>query len=248
MTQQLVLDIIHNRLGAGYTDVEARIDAGGKQFLVVGVAPNAENTNLTQLELYIAAAGQPFPQAPDYVFTTPGGQADKIDAVGIERSGRDLLVYAATHAPGAGNRALHICAKELTGVFDTNPQFEAESNGAGADVIPGEPGGGDTEVDYTRVEAIVEFQVNRMEADLISKFGGNPNSVRQGIEDKAKDAGVELLTGTDDKATQYKDALFQFVKNANAGVQANILGGQDTWGVARRDELKAIIREVLDEE
>jgi hypothetical protein len=241
VTTNLVFDVIHDRLGAGYTDVEARIDAGGKQFLAVSVAPDATNTNITRVELYVAPAGQPYPQAPDYILTTQGGPSDKIDAVGLERSGSDLIVYAATHAPGAGNRALHIVAKKLVGVFNTNPQFEAESNGAGAEVIPMGQGGGGGDVDYTRVENIVSFVVQRELTGLIQQFGGQ--GIRQGIEDKVKDGSIELLTGTDARSEAYKAALYDFLKNAAAGPLANVLGGGDAWGQARQEELRQIIRE-----
>jgi hypothetical protein len=243
MTTNLVFEVIHDRLGAGYTDVEARIDAGGKQFLAVSVAPDATNTNITRVELYVAPAGQPFPQAPDYILTTSAGPADKIDAVGLERSGSDLIVYAATHAPGAGNRALHIVAKKLVGVFNTNPQFEAESNGAGAEVIPAGQGGGGEPVDYDRIRAITRDELGLTEGQdsLIQLYGGQ--GIRQGLEDKAKDAAIELLTGTDARSEAYKAALYDFLKNAAAGPLANVLGGQDAWGQARQEELRQIIRE-----
>lgn len=244
MTQNMTFDIVHTESGAGYNDISAKIDAAGKQFLAIAATPDAANTNITEVDLYMAPAGQPYPQAPDYHFVTPAGVADKIDCVTLERSGSDLLVYAGTHAPGAGNRALHVVGKRLPGVFSTTPQFEQESNGPGADVIPS-GGGGTSEVDYARVEAIVNFVVQRELAGLVSLFGGQ--GIRQGLEDKAKDALVETLTGDDARAQAYKAALYDFVKNANAGVQANILGGQDQWGQARREELKAALREVLEE-
>lgn len=266
MAEQHVFDIIHNRTGAGYTDVEARIDASGKQFLAVSVAPNAENTNITQIELYIAAAGAPFPQAPDHVFTTPAGQGDKIDAVALERSGRDLIVYGATHAPGAGNRALHVVAKKLLNVFDTNPQFEAESNGRGAEVIPaGSGGGGGGDVDYDLIRAIVRDELGLREGEdsLISQYAGaapaGSSTVRKGLQEKGINAVerrmAELLDvtrhDTDQYAGQYQDRLFDFTKNAAANPLANVLGGKDPWGRLRQEELRTIIkecvREVLDE-
>ena len=82
-----------------------------------------------------------------------------------------------------------------------------------------------------------------------TQFYGSHRDIRRGMEEKAKDAAIELLDTEhpDDNARLYQDRFFPFLKNAAANPLANVLGGQDAWGRARRDELKAIIREVLHE-
>ena len=102
-------------------------------------------------------------------------------------------------------------------------------------------------MDYDRIRAITRDELGLTEGQdsLIQLYGGQ--GIRQGLEDKAKDAAIELLIGTDARAEAYKAALYDFLKNAAAGPLANVLGAHDAWGQARRDELKDVIREVLEE-
>lgn len=234
----------------GFIDSDFIIDAAGNLFLAIGVAEYPP-TNSTWVEVFKVPPSGPVPAQPQWKvlptnFGTPNPQ--KIDQVAVYYSGTDLLVEIVTHEPGAAPRDTTVEQAVIPGVFVYEAGMQLHSGGPGAFAGGGqpnpEPGGAD--VDYPRVEAIVAFVVQRELTGLIQQFGGQ--GIRQGLEDKGKDALVETLTGTDERATQYKNALFDFVKNANAGVQANILGGGDPWGKLRRDELKAIIREVLDEQ
>lgn len=238
------------RVEAGqFIDSDLVVDAGGNTFIVIG-AQNYPPTNDTWAEVYRVAPGAPMPAQPQWRvlpagFGNPNPQ--KIDAVQVYYSGGDLLVTMVTHEPGPGPRDINVEVGIIPSVFVYEEGMIQRSGGPDAlsGVTEPAPDPGGTEVDYPRVEAIVAFVVQRELTGLIQQFGGQ--GVRQGLEDKAKDAAVELLTGNDQRAEAYKAALYSFVKNANAGVQANILGGGDAWGTARRDELKAIVREVLRE-
>lgn len=136
-------------------------------------------------------------------------------------TGRDLILLLGTHrAVSDPNRDNDVQIAEIPGVvlapgvpegpgegliFDSRALGEAEP--------PPEPG---TEVDYARIQAgavaAAAGEVNR----LIGLFGSG--SIRQALEDKAKDALVELLTAVDDPRGQaYREALSTFLHD-NAGL------------------------------
>lgn len=77
--------------------------------------------------------------------------------------------------------------------------------------------------------------------------GSQGGQIRQGLEDKTKDALSELFNDPprSDVERVFQERFFQYVKNANAGVQANILNGQDEWGARQRTAFIALIREAL---
>jgi hypothetical protein len=240
---------VFEMLGGALYSADADIDAAGQTHDVFATGL-VENSNITYADYRIVPRHPgPYPAEP-YARIEP---TQKIDTVTLTHTGDMVLVYLTTHAPGPGPRKLRRELAVIPGVWRTTPQHEAEEGGAGAyrggDMLPTpevEP------VDYEEIERRVNFVVERIvgaaQSDsLVNKITAGQGSMRQQLRALGKQATRELLTGTDQDAQQYKDALYQFVKNANAGVQANILGGQDPWGVARRDEMKAIIREVLQE-
>lgn len=249
MPTELVMDVLHSQQAAGYTDISGKVNQQGHGWIAIVVAPDSTNTNITAIDVFRIVAGQPISQTADYRLLPNQGQADKFDVVEMLRSGDDLFVIGGTHTPGAGARTLRLEGKRIPGAFVGIPEA-IDEDGAGLSLTPVSEGG--TDVDYARVEAIVNFVVERIVGaaqndSLVNKITTGNQSMRQAIRGLDKDAAIQLLTGTDPQAEQYKAALFDFVKNANAGVQANILGGQDAWGMARRNELKAAIREVLHE-
>ena len=89
--------------------------------------------------------------------------------------------------------------------------------------------------------------------DLVTAIAGKSTAqgglIRQGLEDKVKDALAELFNDPAQTPTErtFQDKYFPYVKNAAANPLANVLGGQDAWGRARKEELKGIIREVVNE-
>lgn len=189
-----------------------------------------------------------------------GANGWKIDSGDLGASGDHLLVSTASHdlPPDPTGRYSAAGLAHIPGVFVPFTNQLPEGGAAGAFSPEGEPQPApEVEVDYDRIkretEAVVNFVVERIigadqQNSLINRITTGPTiSVRQALRGLQKDAAIQLLTGTDAQAEQYKDALFDFVKNANAGVQANILGGQDEWGVERRNELKAAVREVMEE-
>ena len=98
------------------------------------------------------------------------------------------------------------------------------------------------------IREIVRYEVERGNGRLAREF--DPNGIAAGLRSRPAEGMAWIMDPahhSDETARQWQDALFQFVKNAAANPLANVLGGQDEWGAARRDELKEIIREVLDE-
>lgn len=91
-------------------------------------------------------------------------------------------------------------------------------------------------------EGMTFFQV------LTQAIAGSPSgSIRQGLEDKDKDALAELFNDPPRSEIErvFQERFFQFVKNANAGVQENIINGQDEWGQAQHSAFVRMVREAL---
>lgn len=128
--------------------------------------------------------------------------------------------------------------------------------GSDGGFIPVEGGGGEL-VDYARVDSIVRTAIGLgpgSDADpnsLLKAISGRNvaehGSFRQGIEDKVKDALTELFNDPPQTDTEriFQERFFEYVKNANAGVQLNIIDGGDAWGQARREGLVQIVLEAL---
>lgn len=171
----------------------------------------------------------------------------KIDGVGLFHSGADLIVSATTHTHGTGPRIKQVEAARIVGVFDYQPGFEEERGGPNA-FVPGfqepPPGG---EVDYNEIERRMKFVVDTYVQPRIDEKAG---AVISNIIPKVQYAFRHGLDETNnvEPAPAFRDALYSYLKNAAAGPLANVLGGQDEWGQARREELKDIVREVLAEQ
>jgi hypothetical protein len=246
---------LHQSLDYGHTSGDVRVDDAGNQYEMTLFAK--WNATIAYLRKYapngavlakwnIVCAGAPH----DTNYQNPAWNGSgKIDEVQMCPTGRFMLVKLYAHNTNAERQ--NPVAQVLLDVgfvqfgAGQNPEFGGYPTYA-PDPAP------EVEVDYERVERIVNFVVERIVGaaqndSLVNKITMGQGSMRQQLRALGKQATRELLTETDADAEQYKAALFQFVKNANAGVQANILGGQDAWGQARRDELKEIIREVLRE-
>lgn len=251
MTQNITTTILHREVASGYIDCSFIIDAAGNMF-IAGATGLAENTNITFVEVFKVAPNGPVPNEPQWKVTPTTPQ--KVDAVQLYYSGTDLRVVMATHEPGPAPRDMMIEQAVIPGVFVYEAGMQLESGGPGAFTGSGDPtpdpGPGGPPVDYDEVERRVEFIVRRELAALVGLFGSG--SIRQALEDKTKDAIVEATNpanyDTDPRAHAYQDALYPFLKNAAAGPLANVLGGQDEWGQARQEELKQIIRDVLEED
>lgn len=173
----------------------------------------------------------------------------KHDDFGLDYSGNDLIVWAVGHdtpnpVPDEG-RLSPLSEARIVGVFENPGALEGTRGGASVSPAPqeGEP------VDYEQIREIMRYEVERGNGRLADEF--DPNGIAAGLRSRPGEGLAWFLDDAnyaeDETARKLQDTLFQFVKNANAGVQANILGGQDDWGVARRNELKQIIREVLQE-
>lgn len=257
MTQEITMDVLHSQQAAGYTDISGKVNQQGHGWIAIVVAPDSTNTNITAIDVFRIVAGQPISQTADYRLLPNQGQADKFDVVEMLRSGDDLFVIGGTHTPGAGARTLRLEGKRIPGAFVGIPEA-IDEDGAGLSLTPVSEGG--TDVDYARVEAIVKFVVERVvgatESDsLVNKLTTGNVSVRTALRQISKQALVYLQdpanyndpNDPEHLAQKYQDAVFSFNKNAAANPLANVLGGSDAWGMARRNELKAAVREVLHE-
>lgn len=87
-------------------------------------------------------------------------------------------------------------------------------------------------MDWTRLEAIVKFQVDRMAADLISKFGGG--SIRGGLAEKAQDALRDLFEPNPAEGSRaavfqarFKDMVYDLVNNTAFLNNAKWITGQE---------------------
>jgi hypothetical protein len=223
------------RTHMGLLNADPIVDAAGNTFTAV----RFQDGNYTRV--YVRKTAPNGAIVGEWAGIGPGGW--KIDGMGLSASGPDLLVEAVAHdlpnPPPPDGRLSADGIGTIPGVFVPfgNQLPKAGEAGAFVPQIEQEP-----QVDYDQIRAIVQAGID----DLAARFGDD--GIRQGIKDKAGDAMQYMMSDSPEwKVRNYQDALFAFVKNANAGVQANILGGQDPWGAARREELKQIIREVLAE-
>lgn len=191
-----------------------------------------------------------------------GANGYKIDGGDLGASGDHLLVATSAHdtpnpIPPDGRWSAMGLA-HIPGVFVPFDNQAPEAGGPDAftptdpDPDPTPGGGGVTKAE---VQWLLEHIIGADENNsLVNRFS-HGDDVRGQIRIVDKQALVYLidranyedLTDRDRLAKKFQDGLFEQVKNANAGVQENILGGKDEWGQARRDELKAIIREVVNE-
>lgn len=233
-----------------------RVDGDGNSFLATlfhkknasiiyirKVAPNG-----TVLDKWnVVFQGCPHDANPD---NTAWDGTGKVDGFDIYPSGSNLHVKLSGHVTNAQRDNL-VNMAVLQGVYTPHTGTQPEDGRAGAYAPAGgepdpEPGG--EPVDYERIEAIVEFQVQAGIAALVEQYGGG--SVRGGIMEKVQDGVRDLFVENPpagSRARVFQERFFPYVRNANAGVWANILGGVDDWNRARRDELKQVIREVLEE-
>jgi hypothetical protein len=223
----------------GLLDADAIVDGGGNLFQ----ASRFQDGNWTRVYVQkVAMNGQVVG-----TWQVVAGHGYKIDGLGLTASGSDLLVATVAHdtpnPPPPDGRLSTFAMARIPGVFVPFANQVPKAGAAGAFVQ--EPTQ-ELDVDYGRIAAIVAAAVD----DLAQQFGDD--GPRKAIFDKAGDADLYMIDpenySREYKTARYQDVMFNFIKNANAGVQANILGGQDAWGQARRDELKQIIREVLSED
>lgn len=240
--------VLIQETGRGYIGHALDYDAAGKGFMAVANAdPN--NANITPVRIYCAERGQPFNPVPIAIMM-PNLKVDT-GCVAITHTGTSLVVSVSTHAPGEAPRATMVETYVVPNVWATTPAFEAERGGpggyTGGEQEPNPGGGGITleELNAALDDKLGRFVGTAANDSLVHKIVGNSNqSLREALRnDLMKDAVLQLLTGSDAKANQYRAALYDFVKNANAGVQDNIIFGRDAWGAVRRAGLVAIVHE-----
>lgn len=222
----------HSSMGDTYIDSDGDVDAVGNRFSLLAEAQPG-NGNITFATLRkIAPNGTVL---GTWTFRPTANQ--KIDKANMLRSGRDVIVECITHAiTSTKPRQLHKETNKVEGVWVTTSSFESERGGAGAFVPTGVP----EEGGVTKEE--VQTIVSAAQASIISTVVGN-------IIPKVQYAFINGLDdeNEDDLAERFRGALFPYLKNAAANPLANVLGGGDAWGVARREELKAIIQEAIEE-
>jgi hypothetical protein len=240
-------EVYRTRRGLG--EVDPIIDAAGNTFIAVReITGNDTDAYIRKHAPNGALVGE---------WEVQGANGWKIDGCALGASGDHLIVATASHdlTPNPEGRWSAAGLAHIPGVFVPFTGQLPEGGAAGA-FTPVET---EVEVDYNLIRGIVKQEVQAIigadeRNSLVNRFS-HGDDVRGQIRIVDKQASTYLIdranyndpTDPDHLARKFQDGLFEQVKNANAGVQANILGGVDAWGVARRDELKAIIREVIEE-
>jgi hypothetical protein len=176
--------------GDVFVDTDGMVDAAGNRFSLLAQAVPA-NGNDTYITLYKITPQGTF---VSWVFRPSQGQ--KIDKANLLRSGNDVIVEAITHAITSNKpRLLMKESAVVQGVFVTTASYEGEEGGAGAytggELPPQEVG-----VTKAEVEEVVREVIGLRAGSLVQAIAGRPESeggqIRQGLEDKVKDAIREL--------------------------------------------------------
>jgi hypothetical protein len=218
----------HSMQGDVFVDTDGMVDAAGNRFSLLAQAVPA-NGNDTYITLYKIT-----PQGTFISWVFRPSQGQKIDKANLLRSGNDVIVECITHAITSNKpRLLMKESAVVQGVFVTTASYEGEEGGAGAWMPTGNPPQ-EIEVDYQRISDIVDARVDAAVAQIVAN-----------IIPKVQWALVHGLNDnfTQAPAPELRDRLFTYLKNAAANPLANVLGGQDEWGEARRQELIDTIRE-----
>jgi hypothetical protein len=218
----------HSMQGDVFVDTDGMVDAAGNRFSLLAQAVPA-NGNDTYITLYKIT-----PQGTFISWVFRPSQGQKIDKANLLRSGNDVIVECITHAITSNKpRLLMKESAVVQGVFVTTASYEGEEGGAGAWMPTGNPPQ-EIEVDYQRISDIVDARVDAAVATIVAN-----------IIPKVQWALVHGLNDnfTQAPAPELRDRLFTYLKNAAANPLANVLGGQDEWGEARRQELIDTIRE-----
>jgi hypothetical protein len=177
-------------LGDAYIDTDELVDAAGNRYVAVAEGQPG-NSNITFLTLRKIAPGGAVTTLARFYPTNN----QKIDKATLSRSGRGLIVSGITHEiVNTKPRVLERQDAIVDVGFVTTPTVMLEEGGPGAFTGGGQPpqSGG---CDETCVERVVRrlLGLRENEANLVQAISGDPNgSIRQGIEDKAKDAVREL--------------------------------------------------------
>ena len=182
--QQIPGTLIQLPSGRGaYGPIATLVDAGGNTFNAYKEELE-QNANITWVEVRrYAPDGTQTGQWPLYPLTS-----FKIDAVGMFHSGDDLKVTATNHTYTTG-RAKDVELGTIPDVFVFTPQFSQQRGGAGAFQPGQDPPPTNCNVDYDRIQAMLNAQTDQIMRTLRTEIAGCPTcSLRQGIEDKAKDA------------------------------------------------------------
>lgn len=243
---------------AAVQDTDFCFDNGGNTFWVRLIVPG----NDTFVEVFkVTAAGavskiDEFEPAMGAWTGHPEGHTKKAVAVVSKIKGADVVCGITCYELTEPNRN-HWQEQYVTrNVAVPFPQGVSPESGAGPAVFYASGGEPDPEpggepVDYALIKTKVHEALGLADGvTLVQAISGSASGqIRQGIEDKVKDALSELFQDPPQSAIEgtFQGRYFPYVKNAAANPLANVLGGQDAWGRARREELKAIIREVLDE-
>lgn len=94
----MAFKVFHEELGSGYADV-ASYPADDGKMIVAGLRGvfNPNLTNHTEVDVFVRVPGQPIPlDRPVYTSRT----VYKGDCIALDRQGRELIIFAGTHATG----------------------------------------------------------------------------------------------------------------------------------------------------
>lgn len=176
---------------------------------------------------------------------TPPGETEpvRLDSLVMTIAGHDV------HLRASGHGATDEEPPHLRNQYDFELVFLGVYNPGRAG---GEPEGAETFIpqggtDVAGVtKAEVQGIVDTAVAGLIAQFG--PEGIRTALANKTKDAMRDLFVDKPPDGSRekiFQDRFFNYIKNANAGVQANIVKGQDEWGQDMHRAFIAMIKEAL---
>lgn len=147
-----------------YIDLSTIVDGAGNLLFSVVTSGNANGADIYR---YTPAGELVY---LDTVMPGPGGVVGhKVDKADITHSGANLVVGLITHdAVSQKPRSIRVEVAQLAGVYAVRAGQEQEAGGAGAHQPEGEPQGG-TEVDYDRIQGMINAAMQRIVDNMIPK-------------------------------------------------------------------------------
>lgn len=173
--------------GDTFTDADHVVDGAANRFVAYG--EQLGNETWCSIKRYapngtVTGAWTAFPSANH-----------KIDELTLAHSGDVLLVLLTTHEIVSNKpRSIRVESAAIAGVYSVRPGQELEEGGAGAFTGNGEPQPQEGGVTKAEVEEVVRAVLGLATGSLVQAISGSPTGqIRQGIEDKVKDALLELF-------------------------------------------------------
>lgn len=181
---------IISEMGKTFVDIDILTDGAGNLLLGIVGAGNDNGVDCYKLSTSGVLTYL------DTVYPAPGGTVGhKVDKAAIHRSGTNLVVGMITHdAISEDPRSIRVELAQLPNVYVVRAGEELEEGAAGAFQPTGEPGGGDVEIDYARIEAKIEEWARTTIANIIPKTKAGVEQLFDG--ERGSDIVYSQLTNT----------------------------------------------------